>query len=131
MNCQLVNNTKVCSASRQQFDNRNQRIFAVELATRARGVRERRTALRSRLAKGVALAVDDKAMGETRPFSTCLVGGCLVPLAFNAAALASLNGGGTLKVKGVALDSGREIEFAVPLAGFASAMERTAELLKD
>lgn len=83
------------------------------------------------LQKGVALAVDDKAMGETRPFSTCLVGGCLVPLAFSAAALASLNGGGTLKVKGVALDSGREIEFAVPLAGFASAMERTAELLKD
>lgn len=132
VNCQVVNNTKVCSTSYQQFDGKNQRVFAVELSPRE-GKAFGNAALPFGLAlqKGTSLTVDDRAIGETRPFSTCVSGGCLVPLSFDAATLTVLNRGSTLKIKGVALETEREIEFSVPLAGFASAMGRTVQLLKD
>lgn len=133
VNCQVVGNAKACSASHQQFDSNNQRIFAVELAPLGQEA-SGNAALPFGLAlqRGVTLSVDGAAVGETRLFfSTCMIGGCLVPLAFDEATLATLKGGAVLRIKGVALDSEREIEFSVPLSGFASALARTGELLRD
>jgi invasion protein IalB len=132
VNCQIVNNTRVCSSSFQQFDGKNQRVFAIEVSPRESGA-SGNAALPFGLAlnKGVILVIDDKPVGETRQFSTCLLLGCLIPLSFDAASLDALNRGNTLKLKAVASDTGKEIEFSVPLKGFSSALKRSGALLAE
>lgn len=132
VNCQVVNNTKVCSSSYQQFDGKNQRVFALELSPRGdEAFGNAALPFGLALQKGASLTVDDKPLGdEARPFSTCIIAGCLVPLTFDAATLTKITAGTTLKLNGIALESGEGISFSVPLSGFSSALKRTAELAK-
>lgn len=83
------------------------------------------------LAKGVALKLDDKPLEGAYGFSTCVIAGCLVPLTLDERVLSELKGAATLAVSAFALDTGREVAFAIPLNGFTSAMNRTAQLLAD
>lgn len=130
VNCQVINSTPLCSFSHQQMDNKNQRVFAIELTPRNEGA-SGNAALPFGLAlqNGVTISVDDKPLGEKWSFSTCLIGGCLVPFELDGPKLAQLNRGKTMKISGLALDGGREVSFSVPLDGFASARERTLALL--
>jgi invasion protein IalB len=78
--------------------------------------------------KPVALQIDEGPT-QTGRFSTCLPAGCLVPVAFDPSTVASLKKGTTLKVKAIAVN-GQNTAFTISLKGFASAIDRTAALVK-
>ena len=132
VSCQVVRNTPICSLSQQQFDKakNNQRLLAIELAAKTADAASGTLAMPFglALAKGVSLQVDDRKAGENLQFSTCLVVGCLVPLALDAGRLEEFKAGTTLKINAVASDTGQPVNFSVSLNGFASALARTAEL---
>lgn len=132
VSCQVVRNTPICSLSQQQFDKakNNQRLLAIELAAKTADAASGTLAMPFglALAKGVSLQVDDRKAGESLQFSTCLVVGCLVPLALDAGKLEEFKAGTTLKINAVASDTGQPVNFSVSLNGFASALARTAEL---
>jgi invasion protein IalB len=132
VNCKVLEDARVCTFSQQQFDNRNQRIFALELFPKETGV-EGNAALPFGLAlsNGVLLFVDEKPFGQPGQFSTCLLGGCLVPVEFGSELVAQLRTGNLMHIKGAAFDTGQEIMFQVSLQGFTSALNRTAELLRN
>jgi invasion protein IalB len=131
VNCRIANNARVCTYSFQQFDRAsNQRAFAIELAPRqaiAGGTLALPFGLD--LAKGVTLAIDNRALAGPLPFSTCLIVGCLVPVSFDAAAQLQLRAAASLKVTGTIHESGEPVDFSIPLNGFTSASARTAQLL--
>lgn len=131
--CVEPNGQKRCVLSQAQADEQTkQRVIAVELtasdADSATGVLALPFGLA--LASGATLQLDDAAPGAPLPFKTCLPVGCMVPLRFDAAALAGLRKGKQLKVHAVAADTGQPLEFSVSLKGFGPAFARTAALAK-
>ncbi|MBZ9823216.1 invasion associated locus B family protein [Mesorhizobium sp. CA4] len=122
---------KVCALSQEQTDSQSrQRVLAMELRPAGEAV-QGTVVLPFGLAldQGVTLQIDD---GPTLPplrFRTCLPGGCIVDLSFDAETLATLREGKSLKVKVVA-DGGKETMLALSLNGFPSAVDRTTALLK-
>lgn len=133
VNCQIIRNTKICSFSFQQVEQpNNQRVFAIELSSRDnKATGNLALPFGLALAKGVTMKIDDQAMDGSLPFSTCVMAGCLVPLNFDEQMLANLQIATTLTITASALETGREVNFAVPLRGFTSAMTRTGQLLAD
>jgi invasion protein IalB len=122
---------KICVLAQQQTAGQgNQRLLAVELRPREATV-EGTLVLPFGLAldKGVTLQVDDGPAWTPLRFRTCLPGGCIVDLAFDAKTLPLLRKGTTLKIKAVA-DGGRDTQLAVSLKGFPSALDRTIALAK-
>jgi len=65
----------------------------------------------------------DGAAFEPLRFETCLPSGCLVPLAFDTAAIARLRAGTALKVKVKGTDQ-KELALTVSLKGLAAALDR-------
>lgn len=128
--CGQQNGQKQCAFSQQQTDKESrQLVLGIELKTagdRVEGV----------LILPFGLAVDkpvslqiDEGPSQTARFNTCLPAGCLVPVVFDPATVASLKKGTTLKVKAVAVN-GQDTAFTISLKGFASALDRTAALVK-
>ncbi|TPJ44369.1 invasion associated locus B family protein [Mesorhizobium sp. B2-5-13] len=122
---------KVCALSQEQTDSQSrQRVLAMEL--RPAGETVQGTLVLPfglALEKGVTLQIDDGLVLPPLRFRTCLPGGCIVDLAFDAETLATLRNGKSLKVKVVA-DGGKETNLALSLNGFPSAVDRTVALLK-
>ncbi|QCI66762.1 invasion associated locus B family protein [Phreatobacter stygius] len=122
---------KRCALSQQQADPQSrQRVLAIELTTvadKAEGVLVLPFGLA--LDKGVTLQIDDGPVGQPLRFRTCLPAGCLVPLSFDARAVATLRRGTAIKAK-VTTDDGRETTFSISLKGLAPALDRTAVLLR-
>jgi invasion protein IalB len=120
---------KVCALSQQQTNNQTrQRVLAVEFRPKEAGA-EGTLVLPFGLAldQGATLQIDD---GQALPglrFRTCLPGGCLVDLRFDAKTLPSLRKGNSLKIK-VTADGGGETQLAVSLKGFPGALDRTIAL---
>lgn len=108
-----------------------QRVLAIEIRTASGGTAEGTLVLPFglALANGVTLAYDAGTPGPSLAFSTCLPVGCVVPLAFDAAALKDLKRSVTLNVAAVAGDGGQPARFAVSLKGFSAAFARIAALL--
>jgi invasion protein IalB len=122
---------KVCALSQQQTNSQTrQRILAVELRPRETGA-EGTLVLPFGLAldQGVALQIDDGQALPSLRFRTCLPGGCLVDLRFDAKILSALRKGNSLKIKVVA-DGGGETQLALSLKGLPSALDRTIALAK-
>ncbi|AWB07809.1 invasion protein (plasmid) [Azospirillum humicireducens] len=80
------------------------------------------------LAKGVTLSYGDDAKGPSRPITTCLPIGCIVPLAFDAATIAGLKKAATLTVGAVTMDGGKAVRIPVPLKGFPAAFARISAM---
>ncbi|WP_246676013.1 invasion associated locus B family protein [Mesorhizobium sp. B2-5-4] len=122
---------KVCALSQEQTDSQSrQRVLAMEL--RPAGETVQGTLVLPfglALEKGVTLQIDDGLVLPPLRFRTCLPGGCIVDLAFDAETLATLREGKSLNVKVVA-DGGKETNLALSLNGFPSAVDRTVALLK-
>lgn len=81
------------------------------------------------LGKGVTLQIDDGAVTPPMPFSTCTVGGCLVPLDWTDAAIKALRQGKVVNLAGTA-ENGQAAHFTIPLDGFSSALDRALALTK-
>jgi invasion protein IalB len=129
--CAATNQGKICVLAQQQTAGQaNQRLLAVELRPREANV-EGTLVLPFGLAldQGVTLQVDDGPALAPLRIRTCLPGGCVVDLKFDAKTLPLLRKGTSLKIKAVA-DGGRDTQLAVSLKGFPSALDRTIALGK-
>jgi invasion protein IalB len=121
-----------CTSSQTQSRENGQRVLAIELTTSDGG----KSMLGNLvlpfgllLDAGVGLQVDEGKPGEARRFSTCMPGGCVVPLTFDAATAAALRTGQKLNIHARVADGNRDMVFPISLKGFAPALDRTIQLL--
>jgi len=122
---------KSCQLVQEQFDgNTRRRVLAMEL-TPGQPAAQGLLVLPFGLAldQGAALQIDDQAPAPASRFRTCLPGGCIVNVSFDAKMLAALRAGTALKIRANA-DGGKEMSFQLSLNGFGSAYDRTVSLLK-
>jgi len=121
---------KRCVLTQVQNQQNGQRVLAIELNAPA-GNKVTGSAILPfglALASGVILQVDDEAASApSLAFRTCLPGGCIVPLSFDAPAIVALRAGAALQLKAVS-DDGREIPFSISLKGFSTALDRVNTL---
>ncbi|HWK64106.1 MAG TPA: invasion associated locus B family protein [Rhizobiaceae bacterium] len=131
--CVVQDNNKRCTLSQQQVDAQSrQRMLAIELGASSDGKAQGALMLPFGLAleKGVVLRVDDGEPLPSLAFRTCLPAGCVVPVSFDTATIASLRKGKQLQLEAVA-DGGKPISFSISLAGLGGALDRLAELGKS
>ncbi len=131
VSCTQQGNAKRCSMSQQQVNQQNrQRVLAIEItavANKSEGVVMLPFGLA--LDAGVKLQIDEGGIGQPIRFRTCLPAGCLVPLSFDAATVASLRKATALKVIATA-DGGAATPFSISLQGFGTALDRIAVLTR-
>ena len=129
--CEVVEAVVKCAAQQEQVaSDTRQRLLAIEFAPNE-GNLTGTLALPFGLllAKGAVLQVDQLAASPPQPFQTCLPSGCLVPLLLAVDWRDALKGGTSLAVTAIAVD-GKEARFAIPLRGFAGALDRIVELTR-
>jgi invasion protein IalB len=129
--CEVAETVVKCAAQQEQISNdTRQRLLAIEF-TPSEGNLTGTLALPFGLllGKGAVLQVDQQAASPAQPFQTCLPSGCLVPLLLAADWRDALRNGTSLAVTAAAVD-GKEAKFAIPLRGFAGALDRITELTK-
>lgn len=122
---------KRCAMNQQQVNQKGgQRVLALELRP-AGSAFDATLFLPFGLAldKGVTLQVDGGQVTQTYRFRTCIPAGCVVPLNFDAAFMASLEKGSTLKINAVA-DGGTDTPLSISLKGFGAASARLGALAK-
>lgn len=131
--CRIVESRRVCALS-QVLGNPNtgQQSFAIELQPPRDGKTEGTLLLPFGLAlsPGVKLMLDDKPLGQTIQFSTCVPNGCLVPVSFPTVATDAMKQGKILKVSATPSGKTEAVEFSFALDGFTAAIARIAELAK-
>lgn len=128
--CALSDGAKVCSMSQEQRNvQTQQRVLAAGLVVEGPGLGGALVLpFGLQLDSGVSLQVDDAAPLGTKSFSTCLPGGCVVPLTFDAALVETLAASAALKIAAKADGSGEDVALEVSLKGFSQAWKRLAEL---
>lgn len=127
--CFVDDNGKHCTFKQEQVNTQNkQRVLAIELAPVEDKV-EGAALLPFGLSidRGVQFQIGDAPALDILHFKTCLPGGCLIPLSFDAHNAALLRAASAMHVK-AALDNGQDTTFTVSLNGFAAAFDRTAML---
>lgn len=133
VNCRIVENRKTCTLSQMRGNQQTgQRSFAIELRTPADGKTEGVLVLPFGLAlsAGVKLALDEKSLGQTVPFSTCVPDGCLAPVSFPTVATDAIRKGKAMTITVAPSGGGEPVALAVGLEGFASALNRITQLAK-
>jgi invasion protein IalB len=129
VSCALQGNLKRCVLSQVQAQQNGQRVLAIEFNAASGNTVSGTLVLPFGLAldSGVAFQVDDKPAMQPLRFRTCMPGGCLVAVTFDASTLATLRAGTALKIKAVA-DGGTAVPFSISLQGFATALDRAGAL---
>lgn len=126
-------NAPSCLVRQVQTNNQTkQTVLAVEIGKASDGKFRGTLVLPLGLAlpQGARLKIDDAALGNTLPFSTCLPQGRLVPLAFEADTIAKLSGGKALNISVSAANPAQPLTLAVSLKSLADALNRIADLTK-
>lgn len=121
-----------CTFSQTQSNQNNQRVLAIELTTADGGKTMNGNLVLPfglLLDAGAGLQVDEGKSGKANRFSTCIPGGCIVPLIFDAATMATLRAGQKLNVHARVADGNKEMSFPISLKGFAQALDRTIQIL--
>lgn len=115
----------LCSIFQQQTQQNGQRVLAIELGKGADGSVSGNLVLPFGLllGAGAALQIDDGQPRDPLRFSTCLPAGCIVPLDFDAKAIAALRTGTVLKIKVQNTDQ-KDVTLSVSLKGLAAALDR-------
>lgn len=131
MACTQPGGVKRCAITQQQADAKTrQRLLAVELqpnGDKAEGVLVLPFGLL--LDKGVTLKAGAVELGASR-FKTCLPQGCVVPLSFDAKALAALRASKDPVTVTAFSDAGQPLALSVSVKGFGAALDRAASLGK-
>nr|WP_313665917.1 invasion associated locus B family protein [Brucella intermedia] len=127
--CQIINNAKRCVFSQAQAQQNGQRVLAIELSAPVGNVVTGTLVLPFGLAlgSGVTFQIDEKPAMQPLRFRTCVPGGCLVNVNFDAATIVALRAGAALKIKATA-DGGAAAPFSISLQGFGTALDRVAAL---
>ena len=122
-------NGKRCALSQRRTQQNGPQILAIELVPAGDDGTATGTLVlpfELDLDAGVTLQVDDSPPSAPLRFSTCVAGGCLVPLSLDAALLDRLRAGEALKVRSKAADSDRAVPLSISLKGFGAAVDRWA-----
>ncbi|MCY1665489.1 invasion associated locus B family protein [Rhizobium sp. SL86] len=82
------------------------------------------------LAAGVVLSADGLPQPLRFAYSTCLPGGCVVPIRLDTPAVSVLQAVQTFSLTTVQLSTGEEVPMRVSLSGFSAALQRATELSK-
>lgn len=117
--------TIVCAISQQQTQQNGQRVLAIEFGKSSDDSLTGNLVLPFGLLldAGAVLQIDDAAPQTPLKFSTCLPGGCVVPLSFDPVAADALGAGTALRVKVQSTDM-KELAFSISLKGLAAALDR-------
>lgn len=133
VSCRIVEGRKVCSLSQVRGNQQTgQRSFAIDLQPPRDGKTEGTLVLPFGLAlsAGVKLTLDDKALGQTIQFSTCVPNGCLVPVSFPTVATDAVKKAKTLTATATPSGGSEPVAFTLALDGFTAAFARIVELAK-
>ncbi|WP_082975912.1 MULTISPECIES: invasion associated locus B family protein [unclassified Rhizobium] len=127
--CAQQNAAKRCVLSQVQAQQDGQRVLAIELNAQSGNTVSGTLVLPFGLAlePGISFQIDEKPAMPPVRFRTCMPGGCLVGVAFDAPTLVALRAGTVLKIKATA-DGGAPIPFSISLQGFATALDRVGTL---
>jgi invasion protein IalB len=131
--CRASGGSKTCALSQQQTDSQSgQRVLALEVgAAAAKGSRATLVLpFGLKLGSGVTLQVDDGGTQGPHEFKTCIPAGCIVELSLDGKTIEAWGKGTTLKLKTVAAETGKEVQLAISLKGFAPARDRVASLAR-
>jgi invasion protein IalB len=130
MVCGQPQNVKQCAVAQQQTDSKTgQRMLGVELrpqGDKAEGILLLPFGLT--LEKGVALHIGEAEFAPGLHFKTCLLQGCVVPLSFDAKAVAALRKAPTLTVNAFG-EADQPVTFSISLKGFGPAFDRAIALV--
>ncbi|MBP2449070.1 invasion associated locus B family protein [Rhizobium leguminosarum] len=127
--CSQQSAAKRCVLSQVQAQQDGQRVLAIELNPQSGNTVSGTLVLPFGLAlePGISFQIDEKPAMQPVRFRTCVPGGCLVAVAFDAPTLVALRAGTVLKLKAVA-DGGAAVPFSISLQGFATALDRVGTL---
>lgn len=127
--CTQQSATKRCVLSQVQAQQDGQRVLAIELNAPSDNTVSGTLVLPFGLAlePGVSFQIDEKPAMPPVRFRTCMPGGCLVSVTFDAPTLVAVRAGTALKIKATA-DGGAAVPFSISLQGFATALDRVGAL---
>ena len=127
--CQNAQPKPLCSVSQEQAQQNGQRVLAIELVAGGKDTLTGNLILPFGLMldAGVALQIDDGQTGKPLHFSTCVPGGCIVPLKFDPAYVAALRAGTSLHLQSKSVD-GKDVALAISLKGLPGALDRLRAL---
>ena len=131
LNCATEEGRRDCAVSQSLIDTETrQHVLTLELYRADDGTLEGMMVLPFGLnfARGVALAVDEAALGVPLPFLTCLPSGCLVPVGFATAEADRLRAGTSLSVSGTSAAGEEAVPMSISLSGFTTATQRLGDL---
>ncbi|MCZ2328400.1 invasion associated locus B family protein [Bartonella sp. F02] len=134
VNCGIQEDRKVCFINRQEVNDQNRIVLAMNLVLNSDGMvsGELVVPFNILVSKPINLQVDDgKAIIETS-IRTCVPTGCIVPVAFDKNFVTALRSGKRLKLVMTAAIPGEPTlnDFFVQLNGFSNALNRLAALQK-
>ncbi|MXO02422.1 invasion associated locus B family protein [Shinella zoogloeoides] len=129
--CVQQGTVKSCVLSQAQVQQNGQRVLAIELNAPTGNAVTGTLVLPFGLAldAGVTFQIDEKPAMQPVRFRTCVPGGCIVNVNFDAATLVALRAGAVLKIKATA-DGGAATPFSISLQGFGTALDRVAALAR-
>lgn len=133
VSCRLAEGRKACTFSQVRGSQETgQRSFAIELRPPADGKTDGVLVLPFglSLSDGVKLALDEKPLGQSVPFSTCVPDGCLAPVSFPTVATDAIKTAKVLTITATPASGTEALTFSIALDGFTSAFARIAELAK-
>ncbi|MFT4118292.1 invasion associated locus B family protein [Bradyrhizobium sp.] len=131
--CRVAETTKVCVLAQQQAQQNGQRVVAVELQPRPDNTVTGTMVLPFGLllSAGATLQIDEQKPLAPLAFNTCVPGGCVINIVFDAATVTALRSGKALKVAAKTADNQRDFPLTVSLNGFATGLDRIRALLKN
>lgn len=132
--CAIAEAVKRCAFSQALIASQSgQRVLSLELTPTPDGATLQGTLMAPfslRFDTGISLSIDETPLAGPLPFLSCIEIGCIVPVRFDAAAIAALRAGTGLKFAATALSGGQPVELNLSLSGFPAAQNRTQELLR-
>ncbi|MBK3395758.1 MULTISPECIES: invasion associated locus B family protein [Methylobacterium] len=131
ISCTRENEKRQCQLSQAQgVAQTGQRRFSIELNPpqdgRSNGLLLMPLGLS--IEPGVTFKLDDATLGKGAPYTSCVQAGCIVPISFPTVATDAMKTAVNLRITGTK-PNGEADTITVPLAGFAAALSRMAQLL--
>ncbi|MGY2052755.1 invasion associated locus B family protein [Methylobacterium sp. JK268] len=130
VSCSREGEARRCQVSQVQGEAQTgRRQFSIELRQPENGRSEGVVLmpLGLQIEPGITFKLDDATLGKGAPYTTCVVAGCIAPISLPTVATEAMRTAVALRVTGQK-PNGEAETITVPLAGFAAAFARMAQL---
>ena len=131
VDCRIADGRKLCILSQAQGNSQTgQRTFAIELRAPVDGTANGTILMPFglKLDSGARLKLDDKNLGPSLRYSTCLPQGCFLPVSFTAPMTDAFKKATELDVASLNHSNGETVTFKISLLGFGPALGRVVAL---